>query len=382
MRPTEDTVRTILLSPPDLTGTEQASLERALESGWIAPLGPEVDAFETELAAVAGVHGALATSSGTAALHLALRVLDVESTDVVVCSTFTFIGSTAPIRYCGAEPVLIDSDAETWNMDPNRLRAGLADLAAAGVRPKAAIVVDLFGQSADYDPITQVCDEFGVPIIEDAAEALGATYRDRPAGSFGRLGMLSFNGNKIVTTSGGGALLSDDEALLERARYLGNQARDPAPHYQHSEVGYNYRLSNLLAAVGRAQLAHLSDRVETKRAIFGRYEEGLGDLPGFDFMPEASYGRATRWLTTLTIDPGQAGFTRDELLARLNAASIEARPVWKPMHLQPTFENCTAYGGDVSEHLFNHGLCLPSGTGLSLDDQQRVIQEIRRHAKQ
>ncbi len=369
--------RPILLSPPDLTGREQAYLEEALDSGWIAPLGPQVDAFEDELAARTGVQAALATSSGTAALHLALQALDVGPGDVVLGSTFTFIGSVAPVTYCGARPVFVDAEASSWNMDPQRLEEALGDLTDSGVRPKAVIVVDLFGQVADYDSILEICGEFGIPVVEDAAEALGATYRERPAGSFGQVGILSFNGNKIVTTSGGGALVSDDTALVERAYFLANQARDPAPHYEHSQIGFNYRMSNLLAAVGRAQLEQLADRVEARRKIFDRYRDGLGDLPGFSFMPEPAYGRSNRWLTALTIDPERAGITRDVVLEALHSASIEARPVWKPMHIQPVFAGADAYGGEVSEQIFADGLCLPSGSALSVDDQNRVIGTIR-----
>ena len=367
----------ILLSPPHLAGDELVMLGEALDSGWVALVGPQVDAFEAELAASTGVTGALATSSGTAAIHLALDVLDVTPGDTILCSSLTFIGSASPIRYCGADPIFIDADPATWNMDPNRLAEALRDLTAAGVRPKAVLVVDIFGQAADYDAITRICDEYEVPIVEDAAESLGGTYRGAAVGSFGRVAALSFNGNKIITTSGGGALLSNDESLVERAHFLANQAQDPAPHYQHSMIGYNYRLSNLLAAVGRSQLRQLPDRVDTKRAIFDRYVNGLGDLPGFTFMPEARYGRATRWLTTLTIDPAAAGISSAEVRQNLELAGIESRPVWKPMHLQPVFADCLTFGGAVSQHLFDTGLCLPSGVGLTLTDQERVIAAIR-----
>lgn len=352
-------------------------LAEALDSGWIAPLGPQVEAFEADLAARIGVADAVATSSGSAAIHLSLRALGVGPGDAVLCSSFTFIGSAAPIRYCGAEPVFIDSDRATWNMDPAVLEEAVRDLTAAGTRPKAAVVVDLFGQSADYDPIVGVCDEYEIPIVEDAAESLGATYRDKAAGSFGHVAALSFNGNKIITTSGGGAVLSNDRSLLERVFFLANQAQDPAPHYEHSEIGFNYRLSNLLAAVGRSQLASLADRVATKRSIFDRYVEGLGDLPGFEFMPEAPYGVASRWLTTLTIDPEAAGITTDELRLGLGAQEIESRPVWKPMHRQPVFADALAFGGAVSERLFATGLCLPSGLGLADSAQERVIAAVR-----
>ena len=367
----------IYLSPPHLSGNEKQLLDETIDSNWIAPLGPQVEAFEAELADATGVRRALATSSGTAALHVALRGLGVQEGDVVIGSSFTFIGSVSPIRYLGAEPWFVDSAPETWNIDADLLEEALAAASSDGRRVGAVIAVDLFGQCADYARIEPICDRYGVPLVEDAAEALGATYEGRPAGGFGRVGILSFNGNKIITTSGGGALVSDDEDLVERSFFLSNQARDPAAHYEHSEIGYNYRLSNLLAAVGRAQLATLDERVKARRRIFGAYVERLGDLDGIEFMPEAGGGRSNRWLTTAAIDPVRFGATRDDVIEALGAENIEARPVWKPMHMQPVFAKARVFGGTVSERLFDQGICLPSGTGLAEDDLDRIAQLVR-----
>jgi dTDP-4-amino-4,6-dideoxygalactose transaminase len=364
----------IYLSAPDQAGTELAMLRDAVESNWIAPLGPHVDAFEAEMAARLGVPHALALASGTAALHLALEVLGVGAGDEVYCSTLTFAASANAIRYVGATPVFIDSEAHSWNLDPMMLADALRDAAAAGRLPKALIVVDLYGQCADLDPILASCREFGVPVIEDAAEALGATYRGKPAGSFGDLSVLSFNGNKIITTSGGGMLLARDPTLLARARHLATQAREPVRHYEHTSVGYNYRLSNLLAAVGRAQLGDLDRRVATRRAINARYRAALADLPGWTFMPEAHFGTSSCWLTCATLASERE---RDHILDELARHDIEARPVWKPMHLQPVFATYRCVGGGLAERLFRHGLCLPSGSGLRAEDIDRVIGAVR-----
>ncbi len=367
----------IYLSPPHMSGQELALIEEAFASNWIAPLGPHVDAFEREFAEVVGVPHALALSSGTAALHLALKVLGVGPGDEVLCSTLTFAASANPIVYEGATPVFIDCDAATWTMDPGLLREELAACAARGRRPKTVVVVDLYGQSADYDALREVCDEFGVPIVEDAAEALGATYEGVPVGGFGLLGAFSFNGNKIITTSGGGMLVSGNAALVARARHLATQAREPAPHYEHAVIGYNYRLSNLLAAVGRAQLRVLPARVAARRANFERYVQLLGDMPGVTFMPEAPYGRCTRWLTCLLVEPRLFGATRDDIRLALEREDIESRPLWKPMHLQPVFSGCRVRGGAVSEELFAKGLCLPSGSNLSAAELERIAGIVR-----
>lgn len=367
----------IYLSPPHVFGAEQSLVADAFESNWIAPLGPHVDAFEKEFEGVVDVPHAVALSSGTAALHLAMELLGVGARDHVICSSLTFSASANPIRYQGATPVFVDSD-KTWTMDANLLEDALKSGDAAGRRAKAVIAVDLYGQCADYQPILELCDRYGVPLVEDAAEALGATYKGRPSGGFGRLGVFSFNGNKIITTSGGGMLVSHEKALVDRARFLATQARDPAPHYEHSCIGYNYRLSNVLAAIGRGQLKTLAQRVAMRRRIFERYVEGLGDLPGVEFMPEAPYGRPNRWLTCLTISPEVCGADRESVRLALEAENIEGRPVWKPMHMQPVFAGARVFGGAVSERLFRDGLCLPSGSSLSPDEQDRVISIVRR----
>jgi pyridoxal phosphate-dependent aminotransferase EpsN len=366
----------VYLSSPHMSGPELPLIQEAFDSNWIAPLGPHVDGFERELSKRVGVAHAAALSSGTAALHLALLLLGVERGDEVLCSTLTFSASANAITYVDAVPVFVDASPETWNLDPQLLREELEAGSRRGGLPKAVIAVDLYGQCADYDAIGSACQEFGVPLIEDAAEALGATYRGRPAGSFGRIGVFSFNGNKIITTSGGGMLVSDDPSLVQRAKFLATQARDPAPHYEHSEIGYNYRMSNLLAALGRGQLRVLDDRVEARRANFQAYEDALAGLDGLEFMPEAEYGRCTRWLTCCIVDPERFGASREDIRLALEAEDIEARPVWKPMHLQPVFAGCRVVGGAVSERLFELGLCLPSGSNLSREDRQRVIDVV------
>jgi dTDP-4-amino-4,6-dideoxygalactose transaminase len=364
----------VYLSPPELSGSELARLGEALASGWIAPLGPEVDAFEAEVARKVAMPHAVALSSGTAALHLALLALRIGPGDHVWCSTFTFAATANAIAYTGATPVFVDSDRASWNLDPALLAAELDRAARAGKLPRAVIAVDLYGQCADLEPIAAACRRHDVWLIEDAAEALGATYRDRPAGSFGDLSILSFNGNKIITTSGGGMLLGTRKEWIDRARFLATQAREPVAHYEHREIGFNYRLSNLLAALGRAQLADLDRRVLARRAINARYRAALGDLPGWAFMPEAGTGRSTCWLTCATTG---SRAVRDAVLGRLASEDIEARPLWKPMHLQPAFAACRAIGGAVSEELFDTGLCLPSGSALAPSVIDRVAATIR-----
>jgi dTDP-4-amino-4,6-dideoxygalactose transaminase len=366
----------IYLSPPHLSGREQAYVADVFASNWIAPLGPQVDAFEAEFVAATGAGYALALVSGTAALHLALLELGVGPGDEVVVSTFTFSASVNPIVYLGAQPVFIDSEPLSWNMDPELLAEALETRAHRGRLPKAVVLVHLYGQSANLDPILDLCRRYEVPLVEDAAEALGATYQGRAPGTFGRAGIFSFNGNKIITTSGGGMLVSGDEQLIAHARKLSTQARDPAPHYQHSEIGYNYRLSNVLAAIGRAQLEVLPDRVAARRANFDAYVRGLSALPGLGFMPEAPWGRSNRWLTVITIDPATFGADREAVRQALEVENIESRPAWKPMHLQPVFEHYDSLGGTVAETLFDHGLCLPSGSSLTASDLARVVQVI------
>lgn len=364
----------IYLSPPHMSPRERELLLDAFDSNWIAPLGPHVDAFEEEFAAEVGTKHAVALSSGTAALHLSLILAGVERGDEVFTSSLTFAATTNAITYVGAKPVLIDSDEESWNMNPELLGEALERAAQLGKLPKAVVAVDLYGQCADYEAIGKLCQFYEVPLIEDAAEALGATYHGKSAGTFGEFGIFSFNGNKIITTSGGGMLVTSSQKAAERARFLATQARDPAPHYQHSEVGYNYRLSNLLAAIGRGQLSVLSDRVNQRRANFDFYQQALADVPGIQFMPEIPGGRSTRWLTCILIDPSEFGVNAESVRLAHAEANIESRPLWKPMHLQPVFADCERYGGAVSEQLFQHGLCLPSGSSLSEDDRQRVVE--------
>lgn len=356
---------------------ERTALLRAFDSGWVAPLGPEVDAFEVELAQFCGRRHAVALSSGTAALHLALQLAGVKPGDRVLVSTLTFVATANAVVYCGAAPVFIDSEMETWNMDPHLLEQELESSAAKGQLPAAAVCVDLFGQCANYRRISQVCAEFGVPLVEDAAEALGATYEGRPAGSFGESAIVSFNGNKIMTTSGGGALLTDNPDQAARAKYLATQAREDVPHYEHREVGYNYRLSNLLAAVGRAQLTGLPAKIARRREIRQVYSDTLAGIRGVRLMPEGPRGVSNAWLTVITVDPEVAPFTSEQLRLHLEAAGIESRLVWKPMHLQPAFTGCEARGGEVAERLFATGLCLPSGSDLEPDQQSEILGRIQ-----
>lgn len=356
---------------------ERTLLLEAFDSNWLAPLGPQVDAFEHELARLASVRAAAALSSGTAALHLALLVLGVGSGHEVAVSDLGFAASANVVRYVGATPLFVGSDPETWTMDPALLAEALEDRARRSRPPRAVIVVDLYGQCADYDRIREVCARYDVAVIQDAAEAVGAFYKGRPAGAQGDLGVYSFNGNKIVTTSGGGALLSDRTEWIDRARYLASQARDPAPHYEHSQIGYNYRLSNLLAAVGRGQLSVLTERVRARRANFDFYQQTLGQRSSWSFMPEAPYGQSTRWLSAALIEP-QRGVDREAIRLELESQEIEARPVWKPMHMQPAFSACRVYGGAVGRKLFEIGLCLPSGSSLTVSDRARVIAAIDR----
>jgi pyridoxal phosphate-dependent aminotransferase EpsN len=335
-----------------------------------------VDAFEREFAALVQVPYAVALSSGTAALHLALQLLGVGPGDTVVSSTLTFAATANAITYTGAEPVFVDAARDTWACDPDLMADELRSAATRARLPKCVLPVDLYGQCADYGRISEICQEYGVPILEDAAEALGASYGGHPAGSFGRAAAFSFNGNKIVTTSGGGMLVSSDKALIDRARFLATQARDPAPHYQHSTIGYNYRMSNLLAAVGRGQIRTLGERVARRRAINGLYREALAETPGISFMPEAPYGRFNAWLTCITVDPAAFGADREAIRLHLESRDIESRPVWKPMHLQPVFSSCRVVGGSVAANLFERGLCLPSGTGMTDGDVSRVVDAV------
>jgi len=369
-------VSRILLSPPHLTGREAELVAEAIASNWIAPLGPQVDAFESEFAAVAGVPHAVALSSGTAALHLAFVVLGIGHGDEVACSSFTFAASANAVTYTGATPFFVDCDEATWTIDPALLDRAITERAAAGARVRAVLAVDLYGQCCDYDAVREVCERHDVLLVQDAAESLGATYKGAPAGGQGVVAAFSFNGNKIITTSGGGMLVARNRELVEHARKLSTQAREPVAHYEHVEVGFNYRLSNILAALGRAQLESLSARVARRRAIRDRYEERLGDVPGLTFMPEAPYGTTNAWLTCMVVDPVAFGADREHIRLALEREDIEARPLWKPMHLQPIFASHQNFGGDVSSRLFELGLCLPSGSALSDEDQDRVVSTI------
>jgi dTDP-4-amino-4,6-dideoxygalactose transaminase len=372
----------IWLSSPHLGDEETAFVEEAFRTNWIAPLGPHVDAFEREVAAATSTGHAAALSSGTAAIHLGLLLLGVQPGDTVFCSSLTFVGSCNPILYCGAKPVFIDAEPGSWNMSPAALERAFAWAARENRLPRCVIVVNLYGQSADMDALLPLCERHGVPVLEDAAESLGATYKGRPSGSFGRVAVLSFNGNKIITTSGGGMLLADDEALVARARKLSTQARETAPHYEHREIGFNYRMSNVLAGIGRGQLRVLSQRVQQRRAVFERYREALADVPRIAWMPEPVGSVSTRWLSCLALQGLDAQARRDAVLRFLERHSIEARPVWKPMHLQPLYAGAPYFahdaGGDVSKGLFDSGLCLPSGSNMSPADLDRVIAQLRR----
>lgn len=375
-----------------MSGNEAAFVTEAFASNYIAPLGPMVDAFEHEFSEAVGISHVVALSSGTAAMHLALRFLGVGRGDTVIASTLTFVGSVSPAVYQGAEPIFIDSDRQSWNMDPDLLAVELERCRQKGRLPQVVIPTDLYGQCCDMDRITDICEAYGVPVVADSAEALGATYQkaeDRKqrsengkktivhAGWGARAAVYSFNGNKIITTSGGGMLASDDREIINKARFWSQQARDPFPHYEHRELGYNYRMSNILAAIGRGQLQVLEDRVQKKREIFQYYRTSLSDLPGIEFMPEAPYGKCTRWLTVTLITPETFGADREVVRLALEAENIESRPVWKPMHMQPVFKGCRVVGGSVAEDLFERGLCLPSGTQLSREEQDRVIETIR-----
>jgi pyridoxal phosphate-dependent aminotransferase EpsN len=363
----------IYLSPPDISPRDHASVDAVLTSNWVAPTGPALDSFESAVASRANCKYAVALNSGTAALHLALQILGVGSGDAVICPTFTFAASANPICYLGAEPIFVDSEPQTWNMDPVLLEQALKQ----DNNIKAVIVVHLYGQCADMKPILAICAKYDVPLIEDAAEALGASFCGRPAGSMGAFSFFSFNGNKIITTSGGGMLLSNDSESIEQARYLATQAREPVAHYEHKAVGYNYRMSNLLAGLGNSQLADLQRRIDIRRAHFEGYHAELSALPGIEFMPIVDPEAANYWLTCLTVDSETSGSSRDALLAALEAVDIEARPLWKPLHLQPVFKEKTCYGGELAAGIFKGGLCLPSGSGMDESDRKAVITTIK-----
>ena len=365
----------IYLSAPDVRGAERTQVLEAIESNWVAPVGPALDAFEREVAAVSGVPEAVGLTSGTAALHLALLLVGVGSGDEVLVPTLTFVASANAVGYVGATPVFIDSDPRSWCVSPELVAEELDERARRGRLPAALIAVDLYGHCADYDSLVAICADYGVPVIEDAAEALGAGYRGRPAGSFGAFGVVSFNGNKIITTSSGGMLLCHNEASAARARKLSTQAREPAPHYEHLEPGFNYRLSNLLAAFGRGQLQTLPERIERRRQIHDRYRGALADVPGVTFLEPPDYGTSNYWLTCLILDPS-ATLSREALRQALEAIDVESRPTWKPMHLQPLFATAPARVNGTAARVFERGLCLPSGSGMADDDLDRVIEAL------
>ncbi len=361
----------IYLSPPDISKNDHISVSDVLTSNWVAPVGPHINAFEAELAKVANRQQAVALNSGTAALHLALMLLGVSAGDQVICPTLTFAASANPICYLGAEPVFVDSELETWNLDPEQLEQALKN----EDRVKAVIVVHLYGQCANMERICSLCEHYNVPLIEDAAEALGASYQGKPAGSFGAFSFFSFNGNKIITTSAGGALLSNDKVAINRASYLATQAREPVAHYEHKAVGYNYRMSNVLAGLGCSQLADLGRRVAARKDHYEAYTKAFLEIPQIVMMPISEDGQSNYWLSCLTLDSEEV--TPAQLLEALEAANIEARPLWKPLHLQPVFERVKTYGGQIAADLFQRGLCLPSGSSLSKADRDQVISVVR-----
>jgi len=366
----------IWLSSPHMGGSEEKYVKEAFDTNWVAPLGPNVDNFEKDLVSYTGAKHAAALTSGTAAIHLALIELSVGPGDYVLCQSFTFSASANPIAYQGAIPVFIDSELETWNMDPNAMESAIIELTAKGKKPKAIIPVHLYGVPAKMPEIMALSIKYDIPVIEDAAEALGSKLDGKACGTFGDFGVLSFNGNKIITTSGGGSLISDNEEWINMARFRATQARDNAPHYQHSHIGYNYRMSNIVAGIGRGQMEVLDQRVTARRANFEKYKARYGAIPGIVFQPELAGSFSNRWLTALTINPSITGFSREGLRLALEKENIESRPLWKPMHMQPVFESSPFYGANISEKLFDNGLCLPSGSNLSDEDFERIFQAI------
>ncbi len=368
------------LSVPHMGPNEERYVHDAFASNWLSTVGPNLTAFEKAFSERIGLPS-VALASGTAAMHLGLRLLGVGPGDEVFCPTFTFVASVNPAVYLGARPVFIDSDANSWNMDPELLATALRERAERRALPKAVVVVHLFGQSADLDPILEVCRRYDVPVLEDAAEALGTLYKGRPVGTLGDVGVFSFNGNKIITTTSGGMLVSKNAAWIEKARFWSQQARDPGAAYHHTEMGYNYRMSNVLAGIGRGQLEVLDDRVRSRRAIAFRYRDAFADLPGITLMPQAPFGLHTNWLSCFQVDPAAFGASRDEIIRALESVDIESRPVWKPMHMQPLYESAPRYGGAVAEGLFAKGICFPSSSSLTTDDQDRVIAVVRSLAR-
>jgi pyridoxal phosphate-dependent aminotransferase EpsN len=375
-----DTKKRIFLSPPHMCGEEFRLIQNAFDTNWIAPLGPHVDAFEAEMAEYIGIQHGVALSSGTAAIHLAIKCLGIKAGDTVFASSLTFVGTIAPLVHENIRLVFIDSDAESWNMCPTALEKALLSAKKSNRMPKAIITVNLYGQSARYSEILNLSESYHIPVIEDAAESLGAEYNMKKSGSFGVISILSFNGNKIITTSGGGMLLTNNEEWAKKSRFLATQARDPARHYQHSQVGFNYRLSNLLAAVGRGQLSVLDERVKARREIFNRYQHMLGDIAEITFMPELTNSKSNRWLTVIQLSP-KAKVTPIEIMDKLEANNIESRPVWKPLHMQPVFSNTEYHSHnniDMAKLLFERGICLPSGSNLNAEEQEYICTIIKK----
>ncbi|HWR51665.1 MAG TPA: aminotransferase class I/II-fold pyridoxal phosphate-dependent enzyme [Bryobacteraceae bacterium] len=369
----------ILLSVPHMGGGEEQFVAEAFASNWLSTVGPHITAFEREFQALVGLP-AVALASGTAAIHLGLRLLGTRPGDEVFCPTLTFVATANPIRYLGAEPVFLDSDCRTWNLDPDILADAFREKSRRNRLPRAVIVVHLYGQCADMNPILEICGRYGVPVLEDAAEALGASYRGRQAGTLGDVGTFSFNGNKIITTTGGGMLVSPRRSFADRARFWATHARDPVPWYEHSEMGHNYRMSNVLAGIGRGQLRVLELRVEQRRAVAFRYRAAFCDLHGIELMPQASNGVHTNWLSCFVIDESRFGCSRDALVQALENANVESRPVWKPMHLQPLYRRAERFGGETAEDLFRRGVCLPSSSSLTEAQQLRVVNAVRKAA--
>ena len=379
---TRRTTGKIWLSSPHMEGTEERFVSEAFATNWVAPLGPNVNGLEEDLANYLGEGVSVAAlSSGTAAIHLGLILLGVETGDEVICQSMTFSASANPIVYMGANPVFIDSEEATWNMDPQLLEKAITEGIAAGKKPKAIIVVHLYGMPAQMEQICAIANRYGIPVLEDAAEALGSSINGQKCGTFGDIAVLSFNGNKIITTSSGGALISKNKALVEKARFLATQARDNAPHYEHSHIGYNYRMSNICAGIGRGQMQVLEERVKQRRSVYHFYYDSFSSTPVISFLPELTGFKSNRWLTTVIINPAVSsnGITREELRIALEKENIESRPLWKPMHLQPVFKGCKNYTNGTSEHLFDHGLCLPSGSNLTkeqLSDIRTIIAKV------
>lgn len=369
----------IYLSSPHMSGNEQKFIQEAFDTNWVAPLGPNVDGFEQDLTNYLQIKDVAALSAGTAALHLALIILGIKQADEVIVSSFTFSASANPIVYQGATPIFVDSEPNSWNMCPEMLLKAIEDRISKGKKPKAIIIVHLYGMPAQIDQIMEIANKFEIPVIEDAAEALGSKFDNKYCGTFGKMGILSFNGNKIITTSGGGALVSNNSDFIKKARFLATQARDNAPHYQHSNIGYNYRMSNIVAGIGRGQMTVLNQRIEQRRQNFFFYKEIFKNYEGIEFLNEPNKRFFSNyWLTTINIDSKKAGFSREDLRLAFEAENIECRPLWKPMHLQPIFENCPAYVNGVSENLFDNGLCVPSGSNLTNEEKERITEVIRK----